>query len=204
MTTNGETIVILPEYIAEHLNAPFKVVLLDSVRQITNQDGDIVKTVIPNPKGLLHQVAITRLLYPRKLGAADIKFVRKALGIKAIELSEMLSITPEHLSRCEAGERLLSPGLEKCLRLSVLLDTFKLPDGAEEACKGNDSLKENFEKFQRALRRVQDLIRTMPISPVYDSEEDLIFSFRVRGKSIENDSTDNDDEDWLDDLSKAA
>lgn len=203
MTTNGETIAVLPEYIAEHLNAPFKVVLLNSVRQIINKDGDVVKTIIPNPKGLLHQVAITRLLCPRKLGATDIKFVRKALGIKAIELSDMLSITPEHLSRCEAGERLLSPGLEKCLRLSVLLDTFKLPDGAEEACEGNDSLKDKLEKFRHALRRVQDLIRMMPISSVYDSEEDLVFAFRI-SKSTESDSADNEDEDWLDELSKAA
>lgn len=204
MTQRQEIVTVLPEYVAEHLNAPFKVVLKNSVRQIIDDCGNVEKIVIPNPRGLLKQVAITRLLFPRKLSGADIKFVRKSLKIKAIELADMLGITPEHLSRCESGERVLSPGVEKCMRLSVILDNFKLPEEAEEACVSNEKIRLKIEEFQEAIRRLQEVIRGMPISSVYDHEEQLELHFYIRRDSSQQSSADDDEEDWTDRLPEAA
>ena len=140
--------IVLLEYEAENLGTPFKVILKNSVRQKLNDKGEVEKTIIPNPKGLLHQIAITRLIHSRKLSGADIKFIRKSLRIKAKELAEMISVTPEHLSRCESNDRVLSPGLEKCMRLSIIIDTLRLPDEAEDVCKNDSEKRKNFRKFQ--------------------------------------------------------
>lgn len=204
MTQRQEIVTVLPEYVAEHLNSPFKVVLKNSVRLISDDRGNTKKIIIPNPRGLLKQVAITRLLYPRKLSGADIKFIRKSLKIKAIELAEMLGITPEHLSRCESGERVLSPGVEKCMRLSVILDNFKLPEDAEEACVNNENLRSKIEAFEEAIRRLQDVIRGMPISSVYGHEEQLELYFYIRRNPVQQSNIGTDDDDWTDRLPEAA
>lgn len=196
---------IVPEYVADKLGAPFQIVLSKSVRQEVNADGEIVKTTIPNPRGLLHQVAITRLIHPRKLTGKDIKFVRKALSIKAKELADMISVSAEHLSRCEADKAVLSPGIEKFLRLSVLVDTLKLPEGIEKHCEESENAMRQLSKFSKSFQRLQDSIRSMQIEAVYNTEEPLILYFFVNDKSSAGcDDDDLNEEDWYDDLDIAA
>ena len=42
--------------------------------------------------------------------------MRLALDVQANKLAEFLSVTPEHLSRCESGVKTLSPANEKTFR----------------------------------------------------------------------------------------
>lgn len=202
--TTSTTTSVLPEYVAEHLGAPFEVVLSKSVKQTIDEDGKVIKTTIPNPRGLLKQVAITRLIHPRKLSGKDIKFVRKALSIKAKELADMISVGPEHFSRCETDKAVLSPGIEKFLRLSILVDTLRLPDGIEQHVKDDDALMK-LSKFRKAFERLQDSIRSMQIEAVYDSHEPLRLHFFVVDRCSSDDDGQSDcDEDWYDDLDIAA
>jgi transcriptional regulator with XRE-family HTH domain len=191
--------IVLPEYEAENLGTPFTVILKNSVRQKLNNKGEVEKTIIPNPKGLLQQIAITRLIHSRKFSGEDIKFIRKSLRMKAKELAEMISVTPEHLSRCESNDRVLSPGLEKCMRLSIIIDTLRLPDEAEDICKNDSEKRKKFRKFQEAFSRLQDLIRDMKIDPVHNSDEKLCLYFYTSDHV--NNGYDGDDEDWYDNLS---
>jgi transcriptional regulator with XRE-family HTH domain len=175
--------VILPEYIPDNLGTPFKVILRDSVRQIVDEDtGKVEKTVIPNPRGLLQTIAITRLVWPRKLSGADIKFVRKALKIRANELAGMIEVSPEHLSRCEAGERVLSPGIEKCLRIAILLDLLRLPEPDSSKHQSEDS-RQLFDHYAEALARLKAVMKGMHIPAAYDASDELCLTFHVSKSS---------------------
>jgi transcriptional regulator with XRE-family HTH domain len=201
--TTSPTTSLLPEYVADYLGAPFEVVLSKSVKQTIDADGNVLKTTIPNPRGLLRQVAITRLIHPRKLSGKDIKFVRKALSIKAKELAEIIAVSPEHFSRCETDKAVLSPGIEKFLRLSILVDTLKLPAEIEQQLEVDALMK--LSKFRKAFERLQDSIRSMQIEAVYDSHEPLRLQFHVIDHSPSNDDGELDyDEDWYDELDIAA
>lgn len=202
--TTSTTTSVLPEYVADYLGAPFEVVLSKSVKQTIDADGNVIETTIPNPRGLLRQVAITRLIHSRKLSGKDIKFVRKALSIKAKELADMIAVSPEHFSRCETDKAVLSPGIEKFLRLSILVDTLKLPAEIEQQIEDADALMK-LSKFRKAFERLQDSIRSMQIEAVYDSHELLRLQFHVIDHSSSNDDGEADsDEDWYDELDIAA
>ncbi len=202
--TTSPTTSVLPEYVADHLGAPFEIVLCKSVKQTEDKNGNVIKTTIPNPRGLLRQVAISRLIHPRKLSGKDIKFVRKALSIKAKELADMISVGPEHFSRCETDKAVLSPGIEKFLRLSVLVDTLELPDDIEQHVENEDALLK-LSMFRKAFERLKDSIRSMQIEAVYDSHEPLRLHFHVVERtSIDHDDESDADEDWYGDIDIAA
>jgi DNA-binding transcriptional regulator YiaG len=207
MTKSTMKTVELPEYIPDNLGAPFKVVLKNSVRQLVDEKtGEIQQTIIPNPRGLLQRIAITRLLIARKLSGQEIKFIRKSLRIKATDLSEMIGVSPEHLSRCEAGERVLSIGVEKCLRMAVLLEVLKVPDEAERVCEKSDDLKARLERYREALSKLRTIIKGMDIPPAYDvADAELCLAFHVvkrdEGPSLFDGP---DEEDWTDEQALAA
>lgn len=202
--TTSPTTSVLPEYVADHLGAPFEIVLCKSVKQTEDKNGNVIKTTIPNPRGLLRQVAISRLIHPRKLSGKDIKFVRKALSIKAKELADMISVGPEHFSRCETDKAVLSPGIEKFLRLSVLVDTLELPDDIEQHVENEDALLK-LSMFRKAFERLKDSIRSMQIEAVYDLHEPLRLHFHVVERtSIDHDDESDADEDWYGDIDIAA
>lgn len=115
---NDQTMIL--ETFEPNFGAPFKIILINSVQQKINLDGDVVETIIPNVDGLLKEVAFERALDPRKFSPEDIKFVRKAVGLKALDLAELLGVSAEHISRCEKGDRILSVAAEKLLRVIVL------------------------------------------------------------------------------------
>jgi transcriptional regulator with XRE-family HTH domain len=117
---------IVPLYEADLLGAPFTVMLDASVREATcTSCGAKMKTVIPDLEGLLHAVAITRALTPRKLVGAEIKFLRNAMGWKAKDVAKYLELGSEHLSRCENGSKTLSPLAEKWFRLFVTVKVYE-------------------------------------------------------------------------------
>lgn len=190
--------VVLPEYVAENLGAPFKVILVNSVEQITNETGAVEQIKIPNLRGLLKQIAATRVLVNRKLSGKDIKFIRKALPVKASTLAEKIGVTPEHFSRCESGDRALSSGTEKCLRIAILLELFKLPDCVGEVCEQNEMLKRKVDAYTKAMSRICSIINSMKIPAAHDPSEALCLSFTVeRQESLFNE----DDADWTDNQS---
>ncbi len=110
--------VLLKEYVDPLMGAPFEVVLENAVTAtICSNCGDRLGITIPDAKGLLAAVAMTRALDPFRLSGDEIRFLRKAVGWKGKDLATILEISAEHLSRCERGTHdFLSPGLEKYLR----------------------------------------------------------------------------------------
>lgn len=121
------------------LCAPFEVFLYDSVFQVLDADGAVLETVIPDPDGLVRAVAFLRALHPQKLDGDDLKFLRSALGLKAVELAKKLGFSAEHLSRLESGTKVLQPQSEQHVRtLTVVM--------ANSATKSKNMTLEEFSE----------------------------------------------------------
>ncbi|MGI9405478.1 MAG: hypothetical protein ACR2O4_03830, partial [Hyphomicrobiaceae bacterium] len=102
------------------LGLSFSVVLVGAARKEScGVCGRLLGYGIRNLPGLRDAAAVTRALHPLRLSGEDIRFLRKALKWKAIELADWLDVTPEHLSRCENNKEPLSAKFERFLRLTV-------------------------------------------------------------------------------------
>jgi DNA-binding transcriptional regulator YiaG len=191
-----------------NIGAPFEVILCNAVRQkIDVATGEVLETEIPNMGGLLKEVAVARALYPRKFSPADIKFVRKAVNLKAIELANLLGITPEHVSRCENDGRALSPAAEKLLRVIVLKKRFNLAKlqewlrlHAENKClnrKDIGGLERLVDEYKEAFSQAEEAIFSASITSVFDPDERISFSFRLEPRlSAEAQDNGSDDDHW--------
>lgn len=179
--------ITLPEY-EPNLGAPFKVILFDSVEQELSADGEVLETIIPNLDGLLKEVAFARSLDPRKFSPADIKFVRTAVGLKAVDLAELLGVTPEHVSRCEKGDRVLSVAAEKLLRVIILKRRhnpaelancfFSILENEELSPSKRKRILALTEKYKKTIEEIETAIFDSRIQTVF-SVEDLCFEFEL-------------------------
>lgn len=107
---------VIPNYVDRAMGIP--VVLKDSVRkaQFEGEQGILV----PDLKGLEAAMAVARAMIDHKLNGHEIRFLRKALELKAVDLAEHLDVTPETLSRWENGKDAISTNAERLLRLRVV------------------------------------------------------------------------------------
>lgn len=188
--------VIVPEFVADDLGLPFKVVLINSVTQlIDDETGEVEQVIIPNMRGLIKCIAITRIFQSRKLSGDEIKFIRKAFKFSAKRVAELIDVTPEHLSRCESGERTLSVANEKCFRASIFLDQIQKLEGIHEGREFDEDLREEHSKLMDALRKVTLIITERKISPAF-SPEPLVMKFFVKS-NVEDDLFGTDpNADW--------
>jgi len=196
-TTRKHQIKVVNEYLATDLGVPFEVVLLNSVKQLIDEEtGEVQRVIIPNFRGLMKCIAITRILNARKLSGNEIKFVRKAFKLPAKHVAEMIDVTPEHLSRCESDQRLLSASAEKCFRVSVFLEQFKVLDKLDNLCEKNEELLEKVEKVREAMTKIGIIIGEMKISSAF-SLEPLVFKFHTVSEAEGDLFEDDPNADWL-------
>jgi len=194
--------VVLPEFDAAELGIPFQVKLLDSVEQVLNPaTGKVEKTTIPNIPGLIRCAAMARILVPRKLSGPELKFIRKAFRTPAKKLAETIGVSPEHLSRCEAGDRVLSAGAEKCLRISVFLENFKLPEDIDstdltDAKEKSEKIRRFIEIYKKAIIKIENILTDMRIDAAHCVNDELILAFTVVRRSPEDLFKDDLDADW--------
>jgi DNA-binding transcriptional regulator YiaG len=116
---------VVDHFDAEDFGAPFKIVLDHCVPVTFDKSGNMLSYTIPDPDGLMRVVVLTRILNARKLTGPDIKFLRKAVGVKQKDLAPAIELKAETLSRCEAGAQPIGPASEKLLRLFLFKTTIK-------------------------------------------------------------------------------
>jgi len=109
--------VLLPEYYDVAMGFP--VILRESVIEVRRPDGE-KGIIIPDLAGLEAAMAVARVSVPAKLTGPEIKFLRKAMALKAAALAKFLDVTAETLSRWENGREPISTNAERLLRLRVL------------------------------------------------------------------------------------
>lgn len=192
---------VLPEYTVDNLGTSFKVVLVNSAQRTMGENGPEV--FIPDFQGLVKRIAITRAAHPLKLRGQDIRFLRKTLGLKSRDLAEKLDVSPEHLSRCESGEKILSSNSEKVLRTLVLLEAvFVLQKAIEDHGQRNDLSK----RLSAILEKLRDVFSGLRISPVHTADEELILHFKLEAQDQKTAANDRGDTkaEWLDEAEMAA
>ncbi|MEM6895833.1 MAG: hypothetical protein AAF576_00535 [Pseudomonadota bacterium] len=111
------------EFDAAHiLGAPFPVTLHGGVQEkVCMNCGGKLGHVFKKPRELAGMVAVIRACYPLKLNGAEIKFLRKCLGLRAKELARQIECDPAVLSRFENDKQVITDRFEKLLRAGVLL-----------------------------------------------------------------------------------
>jgi hypothetical protein len=93
---------ILPEYRDDGLVGLPNVVILNAARQfVCVECGEDNGISVPDIDGLEAAVAVTRVMTPVKLRGSELRFLRRALGLKAKELAERLEVADETISRWE-------------------------------------------------------------------------------------------------------
>ncbi|WP_238310206.1 hypothetical protein [Methylobacterium organophilum] len=210
MTQHEQTpgVRVVPQYNVDTLGAPFKVTLANSATvKIDRETGEEIVT-IPDVVGLISAVVRCRALHPRKLGGEEIKFIRKSLGVKAKSIADFLDMTPEHLSRCEAGARVMSALSEKHLRLFAFFATF-IDDPEEVLSKFDDisDLEMKEAKPEPVMERFVRLFFSMKIQTVFDPTDELHFNLTRRAKDHKiylPSSAISDDCEWSPDTPLAA
>lgn len=194
---------VAASYDVDTLGAPFRVTVRDSVVISHDADTGEERVQIPDLVGLISAVVRARVLHPRKLRCDEVKFVRKALGIRAKSLASFLEVSPEHLSRCESGAKIMSSQDERLLRLFAFVATnYKEP---QELLDRMDDETEPERKKEVSEAEIPGYIRKflgLKIQTLYNAGDELHFEFFRC--PVDSSSQDNDDERWTPEPTIAA
>lgn len=189
---------VVASYDVDTLGAPFRVTVLDSVVLLNDPQTGEERVQIPDLVGLISAVVRTRVLHPRKLRFDEIKFIRKALGVKAKSLAMFLDVSPEHLSRCESGMKILSSQDERIFRLFAFIATnYKEPQELLEKF-GDEAEPERKKEVPET--EIPGFIRKflgLRIQALYDAKSELHFEFFRRSVEASPNAQGVDDERWI-------
>jgi DNA-binding transcriptional regulator YiaG len=180
---------VVDQFEATDMGAPFKIILKDCVKVVTDdKTGEILKYTIPDPDGLLRMVVLNRILHPRKLFGADIKFLRKAVGVMQKDMAKSIGLSAEHMCKCENGSLPIASASEKLLRIFLFKTAIKHH-------KINDSkVRAKIENF---LDEIFDQVE--PVS-AHDVEDELVFRFYRSPRERHADNDDDEPEYLLEDV----
>ena len=106
---------VLPAYLEESLGIPVE--LHEAAHRVRYDDG-VEAIEVADLEGLSAAVAMARALMPIKFSAAELKFLRKALGLTGKELANALETSVETVSRWENGQH-MGGYVEKNYRLLI-------------------------------------------------------------------------------------
>lgn len=154
------------------------IILLGAVeQQICGECGAENGIRIPDLEGLEAAVAVARIGVPIKLNGEEIRFLRKALGLRSKDLAECLQVREETISRWENGKEVMGPQYEKLLRLFVgctLSEKAPGVDFEEEAIvrmRIPAVMEVSKRQFVMAFRRVRVLIKPSQGRDAWEPEE---------------------------------
>ncbi len=184
----GSVPVVKEPYLVEELGAPFNVFVVDGVVAKKHPKTGRTLVSVTDTVGLINAVVRVRVRHPRKLSGAEIKFIRKAINVKAKDLAETLEISAEHLSRCESGTAALSPQSEKLLRLTAYIASYskkpESPLAEEDRISINELSAEEVESLKKGFDQIAEYVTrflSMKIQAIH-AVEPLSFTFsRVHG-----------------------
>ena len=74
------------------------------------------EVAIPNIEGLHKALALSVARQPGRLAPAEIKFLRKYLGLSSVDFAKHIGVTPETVSRWESGVVKMGSTAERLLR----------------------------------------------------------------------------------------
>jgi hypothetical protein len=190
---------------AKSLGAPFKVFLANGVERNRNPITGKIETSITDLPGLIAAVVRARVLHPRKLSAADLRFIRSALCLRSKDLAAGVDLTKEHYCRCESGQKVMSVTTEKVYRANAYLISIRRDKNIRNAVRQEQQKepekKISPEKATKAIEEFQKLFLETKIRPVYNVDDELKFFFYRGCNDL---PCGDDDAEWMNDVVQAA
>lgn len=136
---------VLPTYLDKLLGV--RVLLIHSALEVEH-DG-MAAVIVPDLQGLEAAVAVARATVSDKLSGKEIRFLRKAIGMKEGELARFLDVAAETISRWENGREIISTNAERVFRIKVLTDLREKAVGVE--AKLNTVVEMKFSPFRASV-----------------------------------------------------
>lgn len=113
---------MLDRYEERLMGLPYPVVLLDAVEEITHpKTGEILGVAIPEAEELAAAVAVALCFMPVRLIGAEVRFIRRVLGMTGLELAAAVEMDPATLSRWEHGKQDVGGWADKAVRMVAVL-----------------------------------------------------------------------------------
>jgi transcriptional regulator with XRE-family HTH domain len=107
----------LERYEDDDLGLPYPVIVRDAaVAEIDADTGEVLAVSVPNLDAYLAAVALARALHPLQLGGAELRFMRKVLGLKAKDFAACIPIAAETYSRYENDREPTSDFVDQLIR----------------------------------------------------------------------------------------
>lgn len=121
---------IIDEFQAEsYVGLPNVIIRQAAYRTLCAQCGKARGIGMPDPEGLEAAVALARAMSPHRLDGPAIRFMRRALSLKARDLAGCLMVREETLSRWENDHEPIGAQHDKLLRLFVGTMLWELAPG---------------------------------------------------------------------------
>ena len=137
---------VLPRYEEKGLGLPYPVVLINAAEEHVDAAGNVLGVSVPDLEGLAAAVAVARAFLPVELTGAEVRFMRKVIGMSAKDFAEALKLDPASLSRWENNKQTLGGWAESQVRLAaVAILAQRMP-----------SLKPDMEKLFRMVPRKRE------------------------------------------------
>lgn len=122
----------LERYEDHDLGLPYPVIVRDAaVAEIDDETGETVAVSIPHLDDYFAAVALTRALHPLQLSGAEMRFMRKVLGMKAKDFAACIPIAPETYSRYENDREATSDFVDQLIRHYVCAELAEKVEGID-------------------------------------------------------------------------
>jgi transcriptional regulator with XRE-family HTH domain len=113
---------VLERYEEKLMGLPYPVILLDAAEEITHpKSGEVLGVAIPDAEELAASVALALCFMPARLTGAEVRFVRRVMGMTGQELASAVEMDPATLSRWETGKQDVGVWADKAVRMAAVL-----------------------------------------------------------------------------------
>ena len=112
----------LERYEERLLGLPYPVVLFDAAEEVVDSDtGEVLGVAVPHAEELAAAVALALCFQPFVLTGAEVRFIRRVLGMTGQELAAAVEMDGATLSRWEHGKQTVGAWADKALRMAAVL-----------------------------------------------------------------------------------
>lgn len=116
----------LEAYHDNDLGLPYPVIVRNAaIEEFDSATGESLAVGLLHPREYVKAVALVRALHPLQLSGAEIRFMRKVLGMKAKDFAAAIPIRPETFSRIEHDHERTSDYVDQLIRHYVCAELFE-------------------------------------------------------------------------------
>ena len=113
---------VLHRYEEKLMGLPYPVILLDAAEEITHPKTDkVLGVAVPDAEELAAAVAFALCFMPTRLSGAEVRFIRRVMGMTGQELAAAVGMGPATLSRGEHGKQTVGGWADKAVRMAAVL-----------------------------------------------------------------------------------